>query len=343
MTHFALELHDMDITLILDSSRATLARGNAQGVTFEVAELENLLDRLRIASELYAVTESLCGPLREPAPTGGGPSAVPARPPVALPRLERLPRRAPAPPLPPVAEDRQEPPRAVLVITTEEAETWRISETVRRRRRLTEPGTLTVGADRVAAPEGDTQDQTPAGPRPRAPLHLVPDAPRPPEQPPRPATAAPPIEQAPGGPGFPPVSSSPPAPVSPTAQSSTRLTGAAAAAGGSAGPAAASPPARPEAPRAAGPDAAGTDKPGAYIPPLPKGGTRPPQLTDVMVHFLKHNGPSTLDDAVRYVKSLRLWPAAMNLRLSVTIALQKSSCGFTKLRDGRYALDPEAH
>jgi hypothetical protein len=82
-------------------------------------------------------------------------------------------------------------------------------------------------------------------------------------------------------------------------------------------------------------------KPQRVIPPLPKTAGQP-QLTDVMVHFLKHNGPSSLDDAVRYVRNQRIMPAAMNLRLSLIIALSKESFGFVRLDDGRYALKGDA-
>ena len=83
-------------------------------------------------------------------------------------------------------------------------------------------------------------------------------------------------------------------------------------------------------------------RPPRSIPALPrKAGSRtPPPLTEALAHFLTYNGPAPLDDLVRYVRTLRLWPA-MNLRLSVTVALGKKSCGFVRLDDGNYALESD--
>lgn len=315
MTHIGMDLQDVDLSLTLGGNRATLARRHGQGVTFPVTELENLLDRLRIANELYVVTESLCGPLEDTTPVVVVPvvEAKAPRPTVEAraPRPARLPRRAPAPE--PVAA-RPELAKPVLVESTDEAETWLVSNTVRRRRRLTEPGTRPFGAAADSAPLA-RRDPTPS---PFAsPLRAVPSTPAPGPAATAPAASAPPVKA---------IAPATIAPVeaAPAAQ-----------------PAAAPP--RPETQRPPAIEAPPAERTMPYVPSLPKSVTRTaPQITDVMVHFLKHAGPATLDEAVRYVKSLRLWPAAMNLRLSVTIALQKSSCGFSKLPDGRYELDPEA-
>lgn len=382
--NFALEVGKLDLALTLDSAELTLADASEGTVTFPASELGNLLERLRLAQRLYAVTERLSGPLRdegspteptvikdrgpaEPPPSPGADeppaarkaltSSLPGSPGARRPGrgVGGRPRRA-APPEPRATEVQREPaapsppataPRRVEPASHAVPEAVSAAAAPRRapqaaprpaRAPLAEAPAPSV-REEIAAPrlveetsEGVTWIVRPTVRRRRR--HATEAAP---PAPPLAATAVP--EALLPGPAIPP-----PAPSTDRAGLPERE----AAAQGNPGaptdrPAAevtprATPPAAVQAPSEPAPSAP-TSMPSP--PPGVRPGMRtPPPLTDVMMHFLKHNGPATLDEAARYVKSLRLWPAAMNLRLSLTIALQKTSFGFVRLPDGRYGLEP---